>query len=110
MNSIIPPIYTSVLFIDFLHDIMQEKDPEAKPLLLHRDVKVRWNSTYIMMERELLVYFPIYLSAIPRMLYLKDRGLLEVLAMPEWSSKVLDKLRPGDWTVMANIVTTLKVR
>ena len=30
--------------------------------------------------------------------------------MPEWSSKVLDKLRPGDWTVMANIVTTLKVR
>ena len=44
------------------------------------------------------------------MLYLKDRGLLEVLAMPEWSSKVLDKIRPGDWTVMANIVTTLKVR
>ena len=43
------------------------------------------------------------------MLYLKDRGLLEALAIPEWSAKLSEKLRPGDWTVMANIVTTLKV-
>ena len=46
------------------------------------------------------------------MVYLKDRGLQEVLAMPEWSQKetlASNKLRAADWTVMANVVTVLKV-
>ena len=40
---------------------------------------------------------------------LKDRGLLTVLALPEWNERIEEKLRPADWAVMANIVTSLKV-
>ena len=41
------------------------------------------------------------------MVYLKDRGLLDVLAMPEWAQKeklANNKLRTADWIVMENIV------
>ena len=31
--------------------LLQEKFPDDKPLLLHRDVKVRWNSTWEMFDR-----------------------------------------------------------
>ena len=47
------------------------------------------------------------------MVYLKDRGLQDVLAMPEWAQKetiASNKLRAADWTVMANVLTVLKVR
>ena len=44
-----------------------------------------------------------------RMVNLKDRGLLTVLALPEWNERMEEKLRPADWAVMANVVTTLKV-
>ena len=46
------------------------------------------------------------------MIYLKDRGLQDVLAMPEWVQKdnlANNKLRTADWTVMANVVSVLKV-
>ena len=47
------------------------------------------------------------------MVYLKDRGLQDVLAMPEWAQKesiARNKLRAADWTVMANVVSVLKVK
>ena len=47
-----------------------------------------------------------------RMVYLKDRGLQDVLAMPEWVQKETianNKLRTADWVVMGNIVSVLKV-
>ena len=44
-----------------------------------------------------------------RMVNLKGHGLLTVLALPEWNERIEEKLRPADWAVMANIVTTLKV-
>ena len=46
------------------------------------------------------------------MVYLKDRGLQDVLAMSEWVQKdnlANNKLRTADWLVMANVVTVLKV-
>ena len=46
------------------------------------------------------------------MVYLKDHGLQDVLAMPEWVQKdnlANNKLRTADWTVMANVVSVLKV-
>ena len=49
------------------------------------------------------------LIAMLRMVNLKDRGLLTVLALPEWNGRMGEKLRPADWAVMANVVTTLKV-
>ena len=47
-----------------------------------------------------------------RMVYLKERGLQDVLAMPEWAQKeklATNKLRTADWIVMGNIVSVLKV-
>ena len=44
------------------------------------------------------------------MLLLKDRGLVECLAKPEWAQKVPEKLRERDWALMENIVGVLKVR
>ena len=47
-----------------------------------------------------------------RMVYLKDRGLLDVLAMPEWAQKeklANNKLGTADWIVIGNIVSVLKV-
>ena len=51
----------------------------------------------------------IVIHAILRMVNLKDRGLLTVLALPEWNERIEEKLRPADWAVMANVVATLKV-
>ena len=50
----------------------------------------------------------IVIHAMLRMVNLKDRGLLTVLALPEWNERI-EKLRPADWAVMANVVATLKV-
>ena len=47
-----------------------------------------------------------------RMVYLKERGLQDVLAMPEWAQKetlATNNLRTADWIVMGNIVSVLKV-
>ena len=47
-----------------------------------------------------------------RMVYLKERGLQDVLAMPEWAQKeklATSKLKTADWIVMGNIVSVLKV-
>ena len=47
-----------------------------------------------------------------RMVHLKEQGLQDVLAMPEWAQKeklATNKLGTADWIVMGNIVSVLKV-
>ena len=62
-----------------------------------------------------LVLFSSFASLPPsvitsRMLLLKDRGLVECLAKPEWAQKFPLKLSKKDWVLMENVVGVLKVR
>ena len=48
-------------------------------------------------------------SATHRFLRLKEH-LITLMELPEWTTKVPNKLRSGDWDLMAKVLDVLKVR
>ena len=62
---------------------------------IRQDVPTRWNATFLMFERFVLL----------------KPALLTMLGSPDYSShhRSLQKIKERDWLVMANVVTVLKV-
>ena len=85
----------SINFCNHLRDVQEALNSDAQPLLLRQDVQTRWNSTYLMLERFLVL----------------KPALLELLAKQEYKAhhKVLQMVKERDWSVMANVVSVLKI-
>ena len=69
---------------------------ERKHFSLRQDVTTRWNSTFLMFERFVMLKEP----------------LTVMLGRQEYSAhhRALQKIKNQDWIVMQNVVTVLKVR
>ena len=76
--------------------------------MLVQDVKTRWNSTFLMLDR-LVLNVAYHSISFQRFFKLKD-FLVPLLAKEEWSKKINFSLTLGDWNTMGKVVKVLQAK